>query len=240
MFTCPMHPEIRLPAPGVCPICGMALEPELASAEPTANPELADFSRRFWIGLALTAPVFVLAMGGHVLDLHRIVPGQMSNWIQFGLATPVVLWCGWPFIQRGWTSLATQRLNMFTLVAMGVGVAWAYSVVAVLKPALFPPALRQEDGSMLVDGGTPLRDLNRKLGMRFPVEGAKTLNGLILEHLQDIPEAGTSLKIANYPIEIIQMQDRVVKVVKIFPVLRALQGNQPLQGNPLQHPHGGA
>ena len=147
MFTCPMHPQIRLPAPGVCPICGMALEPELASAEPTANPELADFSRRFWIGLALTAPVFVLAMGGHVLDLHRIVPGQMSNWIQFVLATPVVLWCGWPFIQRGWTSLATQRLNMFTLVAMGVGVAWTYSVVAVLKPALFPPALRQMDGS---------------------------------------------------------------------------------------------
>ena len=147
MFTCPMHPEIRRPAPGVCPICGMALEPERATAEPTANPELADFSRRFWIGLALTAPVFGLAMGGHVLDLHRILPGQISNWIQFVLATPVVLWCGWPFFQRGWTSLKTRRLNMFTLVAMGVGVAWTYSAFAVLAPDLFPPALRQMDGS---------------------------------------------------------------------------------------------
>ena len=147
MFTCPMHPEIRRPAPGVCPICGMALEPELATAEPTANPELADFSRRFWIGLALTAPVFGLAMGGHVMDLHRILPGQVSNWLQLVLATPVVLWCGWPFFERGWTSLRTRRLNMFTLVAMGVGVAWTYSVVAVLAPDLLPPALRQMDGS---------------------------------------------------------------------------------------------
>lgn len=147
MFTCPMHPEIRRPAPGVCPICGMALEPELATAEPTANPELADFSRRFWIGLALTAPVFGLAMGGHVMDLHRILPGQVSNWLQLVLATPVVLWCGWPFFERGWTSLRTRRLNMFTLVAMGVGVAWTYSVFAVLAPDLFPPALRQMDGS---------------------------------------------------------------------------------------------
>lgn len=147
MFTCPMHPEIRLPAPGVCPICGMALEPELATTEPTTNLELADFSRRFWIGLALTVPVFGLAMGAHVMDLHRIVPGQASNWIQFCLATPVALWCGWPFFQRAWTSLRTGHLNMFTLVAMGVGVAWTYSVVAVLASDLFPPALRQMDGS---------------------------------------------------------------------------------------------
>ena len=108
------------------------------------------------------------------------------------------------------------------------------------SPAQTGKFLRQEDGSMLVDGGTPLRDLNRKLGMRFPLDSAKTLNGLILEHLQDIPEAGTSLKIANYPIEIIQMQDRVVKVVKIFPVLRTNPVNQSLQGSPLQHPHDGA
>lgn len=147
MFTCPMHPQIRLPAPGACPICGMALEPERVTAEVQANPELVDFSRRFRIGLGLTVPVFALEMGGHLLDLHRFIPGQMSNWIQLVLATPVVLWCGWPFFERGWTSLRTRQLNMFTLVAMGVGVAWIYSVFAVLSPDLFPPALRQRDGS---------------------------------------------------------------------------------------------
>ena len=147
MFTCPMHPQIRLQAPGSCPICGMALEPEQVTAEVQVNPELADFSRRFWVGLCLTAPVFGLEMGGHVLDLHRFIPGHVSNWIQFMLATPVVLWCAWPFFERGWTSLKTRRLNMFTLVAMGVGVAWTYSVFAILAPGLFPPGLRQMDGS---------------------------------------------------------------------------------------------
>ena len=147
LFTCPMHPEIQSPTPGVCPICGMALEPVLATAEPATNPELADFSRRFWIGVGLTIPVFVLAMGGHVMDLEAVVPGEVSNWIQFVMATPVVLWCGWPFFQRGWTSLRTRHLNMFTLVAMGVGVAWIFSVVAVLAPDLFPPDLHQMHAS---------------------------------------------------------------------------------------------
>lgn len=147
MFTCPMHPEIQLPDPGACPICGMALEPMAVTIQTTANPELIDFSKRFRIGLGLTAPVFVLAMGGHLLGLHRFIPGQVSNWIQALLTTPVVFWCGWPFFQRGWTSLRTMRLNMFTLVAMGVGVAWIYSVFAVLAPDLFPPGLREMDGS---------------------------------------------------------------------------------------------
>jgi P-type Cu+ transporter len=147
IYTCPMHPEIRQDGPGSCPICGMALEPETVAAEAPPNHELIDFTRRFWVGLVLTLPVFALEMGGHLTNLHMLIPGQMSNWIQFALATPVVLWCGLPFFQRGWTSLRTRRLNMFTLIAMGVGVAWLYSVVAVTAPGLFPPAFLKADGS---------------------------------------------------------------------------------------------
>ena len=147
IYTCPMHPEIRQEGPGSCPICGMALEPETVTAEAPPNHELTDFTRRFRVGLVLTLPVFALEMGGHLTNLHMLIPGQMSNWIQFALATPVVLWCGWPFFQRGWTSLRTRRLNMFTLIAMGVGVAWLYSVMAVLAPGLFPPAFLKADGS---------------------------------------------------------------------------------------------
>ena len=148
IYTCPMHPEIRQVGPGSCPICGMALEPDLVTAESGPNPELADFTRRFWVGLALTLPVFALEMGGHLTGLMMRLSGQTSAWIQFALATPVVLWCGWPFFERGAKSLVTRHLNMFTLIAMGVGVAWVYSVVATLAPQIFPPAFRRADGSV--------------------------------------------------------------------------------------------
>ena len=148
IYTCPMHPEVRQVGPGSCPICGMGLEPELFTADAGPNPELADMSRRFWIGLVLAAPVFLLEMGGHLFDLHRLVPAQASNWIQFALATPVVFWAGWPFFTRGWASLRTRNLNMFTLIAMGVGVAWTYSVVATLAPQIFPGVFQRHDGSV--------------------------------------------------------------------------------------------
>ncbi|WP_296619875.1 heavy metal translocating P-type ATPase [Rhizorhabdus sp.] len=150
IYTCPMHPEIRQVGPGSCPICGMALEPETITADSGPNPELADMTRRFWVAVALSLPVFALEMGGHLFNLHHYVPGQWSNWIQFALATPVVLWAGWPFFERGWASLKTRNLNMFTLIAMGVGVAWVYSVVAVAVPQIFPDAFRKEDGSVPV------------------------------------------------------------------------------------------
>ena len=150
IYTCPMHPQIRQVGPGSCPICGMALEPELVSAETGPNPELADMSRRFWIGLVLALPVVALEMGGHLTNLHMLLGQKTSNWLQFALATPVVLWAGWPFFVRGWQSLVTRNLNMFTLVAMGTGVAWVYSVVAVVTPDLFPPAFRNPDGSVAV------------------------------------------------------------------------------------------
>jgi Cu+-exporting ATPase len=150
IYTCPMHPQIRQVGPGACPICGMALEPELASAESTPNPELVDMTRRLWIGLLLSLPVVVLEMGGHVVDLHGLISQSTSNLLQFILATPVVLWAGWPFFVRGWQSLVTRNLNMFTLIAMGTGVAFLYSVVATLAPGLFPSALRGHDGAVAV------------------------------------------------------------------------------------------
>jgi len=150
IYTCPMHPEIRQVGPGSCPICGMALEPEMVSAEHQPNPELADMTRRFWVGLVLAVPVMALEMGGHLTNLHMLLGQEMSNWVQFALATPVVLWGGWPFFVRGWQSLKTRNLNMFTLIAMGTGVAWAYSVVAVVFPGLFPPAFRSADGAVAV------------------------------------------------------------------------------------------
>jgi Cu+-exporting ATPase len=151
IYTCPMHPEIRQVGPGSCPICGMALEPEVMTADAGPNVELIDMTRRFWIGLALAVPVFALEMGGHLVPaIHALIPQQISNWIQFLLATPVVLWAGWPFFERGWASLKTRNLNMFTLIAMGTGVAWIYSLIATLAPGAFPPAFRTMDGAVPV------------------------------------------------------------------------------------------
>src|SRR4030095_3238453 len=150
IYTCPMHPQIRQVGPDFCPICGMALEPELVAAEAAPNPELADMTRRFWVGLVLTFPVLALEMGGHLTNLNMLLGQKWSNWLQFLCATPVVLWAGWPFFVRGWHSLITRNLNMFTLIAMGIGVAWLYSVVAILLPALFPPAFRSPDGAVAV------------------------------------------------------------------------------------------
>jgi Cu+-exporting ATPase len=150
IYTCPMHPQIRQDHPGACPICGMALEPEVATQATGPSAELIDMTRRFWVALALSIPVFVLEMGGHLAGLHWFVPESLSNWIQLALATPVALWAGWPFFERGWASLRSRNLNMFTLIAMGVGVAWAYSVVATVAPSLFPAAFRGDHGAVAV------------------------------------------------------------------------------------------
>jgi Cu+-exporting ATPase len=149
IYTCPMHPDVRQVGPGSCPICGMALEPEQISLDDAPDPELIDMVRRFWIALALTVPVFVIEMGSH-LGLMHLVPPTWSNWISFVLATPVVLWAGAPFFQRGWRSLVTRHLNMFTLIAMGTGVAWLYSVVGTVAPQLFPPDFRDMHGAVAV------------------------------------------------------------------------------------------
>ncbi|MET0878016.1 MAG: heavy metal translocating P-type ATPase, partial [Tardiphaga sp.] len=150
IYTCPMHPEIRQVGPGSCPICGMALEPEQVSLDDAPDPELIDMTRRFWIALVLTLPVFVLEMGAHLGIVMDLVSPATSNWISLVLATPVVLWAGAPFFARGWRSVVTRNLNMFTLIAMGTGVAWIYSVVATLAPQVFPPAFRDHHGAVAV------------------------------------------------------------------------------------------
>ena len=152
IYTCPMHPQIRQEGPGSCPICGMALEPVEVTAEAAPNAELIDMTRRFWVGVALSAPVVVLEMGGHIpaLGLHHLVPMQLSIWIQFALATPVVLWAGWPFFVRGWASVVNRSLNMFSLIALGTGAAYLYSLVATFAPGLFPAGFHDADGSVAV------------------------------------------------------------------------------------------
>ena len=150
IYTCPMHPQIRQEGPGSCPICGMALEPEMVTADAGPNHELIDMTRRLWIGVALAVPVLILEMGGHLTGLTMLLGQQTSNWIQLVLATPVVLWAGWPFFERGWQSLVTRNLNMFTLIALGTGVAWIYSLIGTLAPGLFPAAVRVAGGGVPV------------------------------------------------------------------------------------------
>jgi P-type Cu+ transporter len=150
IYTCPMHPQIRQVEPGSCPICGMALEPEVATLDAPPNAELADMTRRFWVGLALALPAVVLEMGGHLVGGHGWVDQTLSNWIQLVFATPVVLWAGWPFFVRGWQSLLTRNLNMFTLIAMGTGVAYVYSLVGTIAPDVFPATFRGHGGAVAV------------------------------------------------------------------------------------------
>ncbi len=149
--TCPMHPEVRQLGPGSCPICGMALEPVVVTAESGPSPELADMTRRFWVALVLSVPVVLLEMGRELIPaLEELVAPAPATWAQLVLATPVVLWSGWPFFTRGWASVRTLQLNMFTLIAMGTGVAWLFSVVATIAPDVFPASVRGMDGAVNV------------------------------------------------------------------------------------------
>ena len=150
-YVCPMHPEIVRQESGACPICGMALEPRTVTAEEEANPELADMSRRFWVSVALAAPLLVVTMSEMLTGRPlRLASAQTLTWLQLALVTPVVFWGGWPFFQRGWTSIVTRRLNMFTLIAIGVGAAYSYSLVATLFPGIFPASFRVHGGAPAV------------------------------------------------------------------------------------------
>jgi Cu+-exporting ATPase len=194
IYTCPMHPQIRQVGPGSCPICGMALELEVATAETGANPELADMRRRFWIGLALTLPVLALEMGGHLTGLYHWLGKQNSNWIQLAFATPVVLWTGWPFFERGWVSLKTRSLNMFTLIAMGVGVAWAYSIVATLWPALFPAALREKGAVSIYFEAAAVITVLVLLGQVLELKAREETSGAIRALLDLSPKKARRVK----------------------------------------------
>ena len=149
-YTCPMHPQVRQMGPGSCPIGGMALEPLMASAETGDSPELRDMTKRFWVGLVLTVPVFILEMGAHLVNLHAFIAPQLSNWVQLVLATPVVLWSGWPFFVRAAASVRNRSLNMFSLIALGTGIAWLYSIVGTVAPGIFPAEFRGPEGAVAV------------------------------------------------------------------------------------------
>ena len=149
LWTCPMHPQVQRAGPGSCPICGMALEPMAPAAADAVNPELHDMTRRFWVCVALSVPLVALAMAEDFVNPGLIAP-HAAIWVQLVLATPAVLWGGWPFFERGWRSLVSRRLNMFTLIALGTGVAYGYSLVAALMPGIFPPSFRTPEGEVPV------------------------------------------------------------------------------------------
>jgi len=185
-YTCPMHPEIVRDEPGDCPICGMALEATTVTLEEPPNPELIDMTRRFRVSAVLVAPLLFLAMADHIpgIDLASVVPVRVNVWLQFAFATPITLWGGLPFFQRGWTSLVTRHLNMFTLIAIGTGVAFAYSVVATLAPGIFPPAFRSAEGMVHVyfeaaGGIIVLVQIGQVLELRARERTGKALKALL-------------------------------------------------------------
>ena len=147
-YVCPMHPQIVRDAPGNCPICGMTLEPRTITAEKEDNPELRDMTRRFWISLGPTIPVLVSAMSGSLL--HQVAPARFWTWFELILASPVVLWGGWPFFVRAWQSLVNRSVNMFTLIGLGVEVAYGFSLIAALLPGIFPASFRDDTGGVAV------------------------------------------------------------------------------------------
>jgi P-type Cu+ transporter len=215
-YVCPMHPEIVRPEPGACPICGMALEPRTVTLEEEANPELVDMTRRFWIGVALSVPIAFLAMSEMIpgQPLQRSFSPQLLNWFQLVLATPVVLWGGWPFFQRGWTSIVNRSLNMFTLIAIGVGTAFVYSLAATLFPDAFPPSFRGHGGEVAVyfDAAaviTTLVLLGQVLELRARSKTSKAIKallGLAPKTARLLRDDGTE---TDVPLERVQVGDRL-------------------------------
>ena len=189
LYTCPMHPEVQQDHPGDCPTCGMALEPMEATGEED-DTELRDMSRRFWIGLVLTLPIFIIAMGQHLPGnpIEKLIPTRISQWIEFLLATPVVLWAGWPFFNRGWKSVATWNLNMFTLIAVGTGTAYLYSAVAVLVPDIFPDSFRHQGTVALYFEASAVIIVLVLLGQVLELRARRRTSGAIRELLGLAPK----------------------------------------------------
>jgi len=215
IYTCPMHSQIRQVGPGNCPICGMTLEPVKAAAEVGENHELTNMTRRFWIGSALTVPVFILEMGGHIpaLGMHEHVSPQVSTWIQFALSTPVVLWAGWPFFQRAWASIVHRSLNMFSLIALGTGSAYVYSLFATLAPGLFPAGFHGMGSSVPVyfEAAAVITVLVL-LGQVLELRAREQTGGAIRALLKLAPKTARRLKAdgqdEEVALELIQVGDR--------------------------------
>jgi Cu+-exporting ATPase len=211
IYTCPMHPQIRQKGPGSCPICGMALEPETVTADTGPNPELIEMTWRFWIGLALTLPVVGLEMGGHLFRLP--ISASLSGWLQLVLATPVVLWAGWPFFVRGWQSLQNRSLNMFTLIALGTGAAYLYSLVAMLAPGLFPPAFRMEGSVAVYFEAASVITVLVLLGQVLELRAREHTSGAIRALLNLAPKTARRVKAdaseEDVPLDQVQIGDRL-------------------------------
>ncbi len=212
-WTCPMHPQIIRDAPGACPICGMALEPMTPSLEQGQNPELADMERRFIVSAAIAVPVLVLEMGRHLFGIDRLIAPTLNPWLQFMLATPAVLWGGWPFFQRGWASLQSRHFNMFTLIALGTGVAWIYSVVATLAPHAFPAAFRDMHGvvSVYFEAAAVITVLVL-LGQVLELRARERTSGAIRALLDLAPKTARRLRDGaeeEVPLDAVQAGDRL-------------------------------
>ncbi|MGD0635758.1 MAG: copper-translocating P-type ATPase [Beijerinckiaceae bacterium] len=216
VYTCPMHPQIRQERPGNCPICGMTLEPVKATADIGENRELADMTRRFWVGLALTSPVFILEMGGHIpaLGLNDFIPPRISTWIQFALSTPVVLWAGWPFFERAWASVVHRSLNMFSLIALGTGAAYLYSLFATFAPGMFPAGFREMGGTVAVyfEAAAVITVLVL-LGQVLELRAREQTGGAIRALLKLAPKTARRLKPGGddeeVALELVQVGDRL-------------------------------
>ena len=231
IYTCPMHPQIRHRGSGNCPICGMILEPLVMTAEDDSNVELRDMSRRFWVGLVLTAPVFFLEMGSHIpaLGLHLLVSSRTSSWIQLVLATPVVLWAGWPFFQRGWASVVDRSLNMFSLIALGTGTAYIYSLVATFAPDLFPANFREMGGVPVYFESAAVITVLVLLGQVLELRARAQTGGAIRALLKLAPKTARRIKDGSSDEEV------AIELVQVGDKLRILSGDSiPVDGEVLE------
>ena len=234
IYTCPMHPQIRQVGPGNCPICGMTLEPVDAVADVGENHELADMSRRFWGGLVLTLPVFVLEMASHIpaLGVDNLVSPHISNWIQFALSTPVVLWAGWPFFERAWASIVNRSLNMFSLIALGTGAAYGYSLFAIFAPGLFPAGFREMGGAVAVyfEAAAVITVLVL-LGQVLELRARAQTGGAIRALLKLAPKTARRLKAGSgdeeVPLDLVQVGDRL----RVWPGDGVPVDGEVLEGN---------
>jgi P-type Cu+ transporter len=216
VYTCPMHPEVRQIGPGACPICGMALEPATVTLDDAANPELADMSRRFWLGLALAVPLVAIDMGGHLLG-GAMAMGGWARWLQAALATPVVLWAGWPFLQRGWASVVSRHLNMFTLIGLGVAVAYAASLAALLAPGLFPAELRGASGPPLYFEAAAVIVVLALLGQVLELRARERTGGAIRALLALAPKTARRVIAGGMDEEVALEAVRVGDVLRVRP-----------------------
>lgn len=233
-YTCPMHPEIVLDGPGSCPICGMALEPMMVSLDDGPNPEYIDFRRRLFIGLLLAIPVVFLEMGEFVpfIDLHSLIAPRISGLVQFALATPVVLWAGGPFFQRGWTSILSRNLNMFTLIAIGVGAAYFYSVIATLAPGVFPDGFRGADGTVAIYfEAAAVITILVLLGQVLEL-GAREQTGKALRALLDLaPKTARRISVAGNEEEVSLDQVDVGDMLRVRPGEKIPVDGEVLEGH---------